>query len=87
MAFRLSPDAADKHARLSALLAELSLSADQAHALLLAPDLAEDASDPDFANEDGSAPDLEFILEVWGEGSHEAWRDVLCEIPAFLTAD
>lgn len=77
--FRLSPEAQTQHDRLSALLAELGLSPDQAHALLLAPLVCDDLAE----REDATIP--EDVLDAWGEDGHEAWHDVLREIPAFVT--
>ena len=83
----LTPDAAAKLATLTLTLAELGLSANQVHALLLAQAAAEDAQaaaeDPDAASPEDA---LEDVLASWQEDGHTAWADVLCEIPTFLAA-
>lgn len=79
----LSPDAADKAAKLSALLAELGLSADQAHALLLASDLADQANEDTDSEDDDTA--ISRALSEWQEEGSGVWEDVLFEIPAFLS--
>lgn len=76
MTYALTPAAAAKAAALRALLAELSLTADQAHALLLAEDVALQAE------EDGT--DARTVVEAWAEDGREAWADVLREVATFL---
>lgn len=72
----LTPRAQAQYAALTALLAELSLTPDQAHALLLAPGFAEEAQT--------TSVDEEVRLSWWQEDGHSAWADVICEIPGFL---
>ena len=78
-AYRLTNEAQTKHDRLTALLADLGLTPNQALALLLAPDMAEHLAE----KQDDTTP--EDVVDAWCEDGHQAWADVLCEAPAFLT--
>lgn len=80
MTIRLTPDAAAKLAALNAALAALGLTPRAALALTLAEDVATDANDNEYG--DGT---VDGVLSSWQEDGHEAWADVLCEVPAFLT--
>jgi hypothetical protein len=86
--YRLTAEAAAKQAKLAALLDELGLSIDEAHALMLAEGFAEELNE---AQDDEALDDAEsFVqgfLDDWAEDGHEAWRDVLCHLPATLTTE
>lgn len=79
--FRVRADAAAKLAVLRAVLADLDLTADAAHALLLADECVNRLCEE--ARTEGSA-DLEEELRAWQEDGHEAWADVLCFLPDFV---
>lgn len=77
MPMTLTPEAAAKLATLRATLAQLRLTPDQAHALLLAEDVAEDVA--------LAGDDITIVLDSWAEGGYDAWSDMLAEVHGFLT--
>lgn len=70
-----TPEATAKATALRALLAELDLTPSQAHALLIAEEIAEEAQD---------GITLQDVLEARAEDGREAWADVLCWVTTFL---
>lgn len=84
--YRLTDDAEHKLAILGAALDELGLTIEQAHALSLAASMAEECNESNEGEgRDSLTPDD--IVERWAEDGREAWADVLCEAPAFLTEE
>lgn len=83
---RLTQEAREQLASLTVALAELGLTPNSARALLLAQDVADEANQA--RAEDLWPEDDDVVLGVlgcWQEDGREAWGDVLCEVPAFLT--
>ena len=81
---KLTPEAQAKLATLSVVLADLGLTPTQALALFLAEDVANQVNEEHDEGAD-LLEEASFTLETWGEDSHAAWGDVLCEVSPFLT--
>ncbi len=92
---RLTSEAAAKLERLWTVYKELGLSPDQALALTMAKDLADQLTEQiraPFLNWPESEDDTfdltveaERMLGEWLEDSRESWRDVLSEVTQYLT--